>query len=116
MQAGGVVAGGGVPGDGDGLAGDPERDGTLDGRGGAVARLPVPKTCLATSVATSMLHLDAYCSMTCSAVAPVPVVTRAMPKPGPGLSRTMTTVTGREPNTEYHRQLSTAAPIVSVLP
>src|SRR6185437_450981 len=39
-QAGGVAAGGGVPGDGDGLAGDLERDGGLDGAGGAVAGLP----------------------------------------------------------------------------
>jgi hypothetical protein len=33
------VPGGGVPGDGDGLAGDLERDGALDGCGGAVAGL-----------------------------------------------------------------------------
>jgi hypothetical protein len=63
-----------------------------------------------------MLHREAYLSITCSAVAVRSVVTRAMPKPVPGLSRTMTTVTGREPNTEYHRQVTTAAPTVSVLP
>ena len=33
------MAGGGVPGDGDGLAGELERDGPLDGAGGAVAGL-----------------------------------------------------------------------------
>ena len=38
-HVGGVVPGGGVPGDGDGLAGDLERDGPLDGCGGAVAGL-----------------------------------------------------------------------------
>jgi hypothetical protein len=40
VQVGGVVAGGGVPGDGDGLAGELERDGALDGGSGAVAGLP----------------------------------------------------------------------------
>jgi len=40
LYVGGVVAGGGVPGDGDGLAGKLERDGALDGAGGAVAGLP----------------------------------------------------------------------------
>ena len=39
VQVGGVVAGGGVPGDGDGLAGDLEREGPLDGSCGAVAGL-----------------------------------------------------------------------------
>jgi hypothetical protein len=34
------VAGGGVPGGSDGLAGELERDGALDGAGGAVAGLP----------------------------------------------------------------------------
>ena len=37
---GGVVPGGGVPAGGDGLAGELERDGALDGAGGAVAGLP----------------------------------------------------------------------------
>ena len=36
LYVGGVVADGGVPGDGDGLAGELERDGPLDGAGGAV--------------------------------------------------------------------------------
>ena len=40
LGVGGVVAGGGVPADGDGLAGEHERDGALDGAGGAVAGLP----------------------------------------------------------------------------
>jgi hypothetical protein len=77
---------------------------------------PVPKICLESSIAISMLHLEEYLSITCSAVAVRPVVTRAMLKPLPGRSRTMTTVTGREPNTEYHRQVTMAAPTVSVLP
>jgi len=38
-DVGGVVPGGGVPGGGDGLAGELERDGALDGAGGAVAGL-----------------------------------------------------------------------------
>ncbi len=40
VDVGGVVAGGGVPGDDDGLAGELERNGALDGAGGAVAGLP----------------------------------------------------------------------------
>ena len=40
LGVGGVVPGGGVPADGDGLAGDHERDGALDGGRGAVAGLP----------------------------------------------------------------------------
>ena len=39
-HVGGVIAGGGVPAGGDGLAGELERDGPLDGAGGAVAGLP----------------------------------------------------------------------------
>jgi hypothetical protein len=63
----------------------------------------------------SMDQREAYLSITCSAVASRSVVTRAMPKALPGLSRTMTTVTGREPDTEYHRHVMTAAATVSVL-
>jgi hypothetical protein len=37
---GGVVPGGGVPAGGDGLAGELERDGPLDGAGGAAGGLP----------------------------------------------------------------------------
>jgi len=44
------------------------------------------------------------------------VIKQAMPKPRPGLSRTRTTVTGREPKTEYHRQVTVAAWIVAALP
>jgi hypothetical protein len=40
VHVGGVVAGGGVPAGGDGLAGELERDGTLDCPGGPVACLP----------------------------------------------------------------------------
>src|SRR5690348_13461321 len=39
-DVGGVVPGGGVPGDGDRLAGELERDGAFYGTGGAVAGLP----------------------------------------------------------------------------
>jgi hypothetical protein len=39
-HVGGVVAGGGVPAGGDGLAGELERDGPFDRAGGAVADLP----------------------------------------------------------------------------
>jgi hypothetical protein len=39
LHVGGVVPRGGVPGDGDGLAGDLERDGALDGVGSPVAGL-----------------------------------------------------------------------------
>ena len=47
LSVGGVVAGGGVPGDGDGLAGELERDGPLDGAGGAVAGLACAEDLLA---------------------------------------------------------------------
>ena len=47
LSVGGVVACGGVPGDGDGLAGELERDGALDGAGGAVAGLPGAEDLLA---------------------------------------------------------------------
>ena len=57
MLVGRVVVGGCVPGDGGSLAGDLERDGALDGAGGAVAGLPVPKICFASSIAISMDHL-----------------------------------------------------------
>ena len=39
-DVGGVVAGGGIPAGGDGLAGELKRDGPLDRAGGAVAGLP----------------------------------------------------------------------------
>jgi hypothetical protein len=38
-----------------GLAGVLERDGALDRAGGTVAAWPVPKTCRASSIATSMV-------------------------------------------------------------
>ena len=59
LYVGGVAAGGGVPGDGDGLAGELERDGPLDGAGYAVAGLPCSEICLLSSIATSTLHLAA---------------------------------------------------------
>ena len=47
FDIGGMVAGGGVPGDGDRLAGELERDGPLGGAGGAVAGLPGTEDLLA---------------------------------------------------------------------
>ena len=47
FYVGGVVAGGGVPGDGDRLAGERERAGALDGAGGSVAGLPGAEELLA---------------------------------------------------------------------
>src|SRR5213078_543066 len=46
LGVGGVVPGGGVPADGDGLAGEHERDGALDRAGGAVAGLAGPEELL----------------------------------------------------------------------
>src|SRR5271165_1778024 len=77
---------------------------------------PVPKTCLASSIATSMLHRAAYRSMTCAAVAAVSVVTRARSYPAAERSRISTTVTGLVPNTAGHRQVTGAAEITAVLP
>jgi hypothetical protein len=59
----------------------------------------------ARGVSFDYLHGVASCS----------VVTRAMPRLRPGLSRTRTTLTGREPKTEYHRHVTAAAWTVSVL-
>jgi hypothetical protein len=72
-----VVADGGVPAGGDGLAGELERDGPLNGAGSAVAACPAPKTWRASSTATSMVHREAYRWITCAAAAAVSVVTRA---------------------------------------
>jgi hypothetical protein len=47
FDIGGMVAGGGVPGDGDGLAGELEGDSPFDGAGGAVAGLTGTKDLLA---------------------------------------------------------------------
>ena len=77
---------------------------------------PVPKTCLLSSIATSMLHLAAYRSITCAGLASRSVVTRARSYPMAEVSRIRITCTGREPKTEYHRQVMTAAWIVAVLP
>jgi hypothetical protein len=49
---------------------------------------PAPKSCFESSIDTSMDQRLAYRSMTCAIVAAVSVVTRAMPKPRPGLSLT----------------------------
>jgi hypothetical protein len=46
----GVVPRGGVPGDGEGLAGELEGDGTADRAGQPVAGPPAPKICFASSI------------------------------------------------------------------
>ena len=76
VHVGGVVPGGGVPRSrcsgrraGTGRCGDRA--------GGRLRACPVPKTCLASSIAISMVHAAAYRSMTCAAVAAVSVVTSA---------------------------------------
>jgi len=59
-HVGGVVAGGGIPAGGDGLAGELEWDGALDGAAAVRLRAcPAPKTWRASSIATSMDHLAA---------------------------------------------------------
>ena len=59
VDVGGVVAGGGVPAGGDGLAGELERDGALDGPGGAVAGLPGAEDLLTVFYRDLILHLAA---------------------------------------------------------
>jgi len=46
-----------VPGRGDGPASELDRDGALNGAGGAVGSLPGPEGCQASSITTLMLHL-----------------------------------------------------------
>ena len=78
---------------------------------------PAPKTCRASSIATSMFHLAAYRSMSCAADAAASVVTRARSYPLADRSRISTTVTGLVPKTEGHRQVTAAAAaMVAVLP
>src|ERR1035437_2260029 len=77
---------------------------------------PAPNSCFASSIATSMLHLAAYRSMTCAGLAFRSVVTRARSYPDADLSRTSTTCTGRVPKTVYHRHVMAAVCTVSVLP
>ena len=101
---------------GEGLAGEHERDGPLDGCRGAVAGLPVPDSCFASSIATSIAHLAAYLSMTRAVPGSFSVVTRARSQPVLDLSRMRMTVTGTVPVTEYHRQVNACAAMVSVLP
>src|SRR5512142_751558 len=69
---------------------------------------PAPKSCFASSIATSIAHLAAYLSITAAASGPVAVVTRARSNPVFDLSRMRMTVTGILPVTEYHRQVSAA--------
>src|SRR6266568_1598252 len=77
---------------------------------------PMPKSCFASSIATSIAHLAAYLSITCAVYGFCSVVTRARSHPVFDLSRMRMTVTGLAPVTEYHRQVSAAAAMVSVLP
>src|SRR5947208_9946719 len=77
---------------------------------------PVPKSCFASSIATSIAHLAAYLLITAAVSGPGSVVTRARSNPVFDLSRMRMTVTGTVPVTEYHRQVSAAAAMVSVLP
>src|SRR6266699_3688955 len=56
---------------------------------------PAPRTWRASSIATSMLHLAAYRSMTCVRPAPGSVVTRATSYPVAEVPRISTTWTGR---------------------
>ena len=70
----------------------------------------------ASSIATSMLHLAAYRSMTYAPDAAVSVVTRARSYPLADRSRMRTTVTALVPKTEGHRQVTAAALIAAILP
>src|SRR5271167_975314 len=60
---------------------------------------PVPKSCFASSIATSMAHLAAYLSMTSLMSGFFSVVTRARSYPVFDLSRIRMTVTGFAPVT-----------------
>ncbi len=113
---GGVVPGGGVPAGGDGLAGELERDGPLDGAGGAAGACPAPKTCRASSIATSIDHLLAYRSITAAGLASRSVVTRARSYPVAETSRISSTCTRRGPKTPCHRQVMASAWMVAVFP
>ena len=76
-HVGGVVAGGGVQ--QVAMAWQASWNGTVRSTARAVRlrACPAPKTCRASSIATSMDHLLAYRSITWAAVAAVSVVTRA---------------------------------------
>ena len=77
---------------------------------------PAPKTWRASSIATSMLHLAAYRSITWAGVAVVSVVTRARSYPAVNRSRMSTTVTALVPKTEGQRQVRAAAEMSAALP
>jgi hypothetical protein len=77
---------------------------------------PAPKTCRASSIATSMDHLLVYRSITWAAVAAVSVVTRARSCPAADRSRISTTVTCLAPKTVGHRQVTAAACTAAALP
>ena len=117
LGVGGVVADGGVPADGDGLAGEHERDRALDLAGGAVAGLAGAERLLRVLDRDFTAdHLAAYLSITAATSGFFSVVTRARSKPVFDLSRMRMTVTGAVPVTEYHRQVSARTAMVSVLP
>lgn len=111
-----VVAGGCVPEDGDGLAGELERDGALDGPGGAVAGLPGPEGLLrvfyryldAPSRGVSFDDLSGRRAQVGGDQGEV--------VPGRGPVPDQDHLDGAVPKTEYHRQVTAAALMVSALP
>src|SRR6266446_4283621 len=74
---------------------------------------PVPKSCFASSIATSIAHLAAYLSIIRAMPGFFSVVTRARSNPVLDLSRMRMTVTGLVPVTEYHRQVKACTAMVS---
>src|SRR6516164_7036063 len=77
---------------------------------------PVPNSCFASSIATSIAHLAAYLSMTPAMSGSFSVVTRARSQPVLDLSRMRMTVSGVVTVTEYQGQVNADAAMVSVLP
>ncbi len=111
-----VVAGGGVPAGGDGLAGELERDGPLDGAGGAVAGLPGAEDLPGVLDRDFDAPPGGVPLETRAGDAAVSVVTRARSCPLADLSRMRTTVTVLVPKTEGHRQVMAAALMAAALP
>src|SRR5260370_27512452 len=77
---------------------------------------PVPNSCFASSIATSIAHLAAYLAITRAMPGSFSVVTRARSHPVFDLSRMRMTLTGTVPVTDHHRQVNACAAMVSVLP
>jgi len=91
FDVGGVMRGGGVPGGGDGLAGELERDGAPGGEGGAVAGLACAEDLAGVLDRDLDAPLAAYRSMTCVRPAPGSVLTRATSYPVAEVPRISTT-------------------------